>query len=409
MQCPPVIGRAFLLSFFNIMTTAIIYPLYRVKRLEEICFTEHGVIAPKSSYTASGKQIPYIRSSDIDGKNINSVKASISQEAVLAGNIKLVQGNNILIAVTGTNAGKIAMLDQEAAIDSTVIAVINHHKVNLDTSYLYYYLSGKISSLLKISHSGIRISDYRLGKLEIMMPSLRQQTMVVQRIEAQLKDVDALIGNLKVLANELDNKKEQVLENAFKKIAGSEYTKKIKITVVAKVQPGLTPSQSIPGYYGSAFPLFKPSDTAQGKEMQASKIMLSDRGIKIARLVPALSVLIVFAGNLLGKAGINRIPAACNGQMLAVIPFDTIVPGFIYYQLQSAYMQSQIKALSVNDVLTKAKFEELDFLHMPLKMQVQFVEELENNLNAVQEELSDIKASIDTALRKRTEIVKTIL
>ena len=104
----------------------------------------------------------------------------------------------------------------------------------------------------------------------------------------------------------------------------------VKLSDVAEVVTGTTPSKKNPEYYGEKFPFITPSELSSN-EISKPTVYLSELGAKKARILPSSSVLVCCIGSL-GKVGYARNELATNQQINALI-FDQskIYPRFGYH------------------------------------------------------------------------------
>ena len=101
---------------------------------------------------------------------------------------------------------------------------------------------------------------------------------------------------------------------------------------IGTVYTGNTPTTSCLEYYGNEYPWITPSDIQSDSVIFSSKKMLSERGYKKCRQLPAGAVLITCIASIgknviLGKAG------SCNQQINAIVPKEDMSSYFILYAL----------------------------------------------------------------------------
>src|SRR5215217_4130401 len=82
----------------------------------------------------------------------------------------------------------------------------------------------------------------------------------------------------------------------------------VKLSDVAKIITGRTPSKKLGEYYGTEIPFVKPSNLNDSIVNRADEY-LSTKGSSVVPLIPPMSVLVSCIGYL-GKTGINTIPIA---------------------------------------------------------------------------------------------------
>ncbi len=377
------------------MDTDMVDPsLYGVKKLSEICNIMNGLFVPKTHYQDYGFNIPYIRSADIRLGNTIDSRVNIPKEIVEERKGRIFSKGTLLIAATGATMGQVALLGIDAAIDPTVCAVINQWTDMLDNTYLYYFLRSRIATLIGASKKQQRVSSTHLQKLDIALPSLARQQQLVSEISQQLERLDQRIQQLRHRESLLGQQQEDILNKVFAQVAKSASHRSMSIGQLAKVQLGFTPTQSISDYYGDEYVFFKPADTGQQMQMHCSKTRLSAKGFKVARPVKAGSVFFVCAGSLMGKLGISTVDAACNTQMLAIIPLEGVSAVFIYYQLQATAIKQQIEQVAENGTISKEKFEQLQLAILPFNGQLSLVEKIQQGLLGIEQQLVATKQQL---------------
>ena len=127
-----------------------------VKKLGEVFETYSGGTPSTkiTEYYQDGK-IPWIRSTDINKKRIKSVDKYITELGFKNSSAKKVEKGNILLALYGATAGKIAITKMNATINQAILC-INSKDVNLGyNNYLYYVLfNNEDRIVLKYSQGG---------------------------------------------------------------------------------------------------------------------------------------------------------------------------------------------------------------------------------------------------------------
>ena len=183
----------------------------------------------------------------------------------------------------------------------------------------------------------------------------------------------------------------------------------VRTEQVGHIETGTTPSKKSPENYGKEHPFYKPTDLNEGKNVRKAHDNLSEVGYSKARILPINSILVTCIGATIGKTGIIREEGAFNQQINAIIPFNYIVPDFVYYQAICQFFQNQIifKASSTTlPILNKSKFEKLVFVLAPYEEQNTIVSEIESRLSVCDQLEQTIEASLKKAEALRQSILK---
>ncbi len=147
---------------------------------------------------------------------------------------------------------------------------------------------------------------------------------------------------------------------------------------VAEVITGNTPSKRDKSNYGHDMPLVKPGELLD-RPVAKAEDNLSEKGAKLARILPPTAVLVSCIGNL-GKTAISQVPVAFNQQINAAVFSEAVIPKFGFYYLQTGevrnWMEKHASATTVT-ILNKGKFSKLPFPIAPFNEQRRIVEKIE--------------------------------
>jgi type I restriction enzyme S subunit len=136
---------------------------------------------------------------------------------------------------------------------------------------------------------------------------------------------------------------------------------------------------------------------------------VSEKGSKLARILPENSVLVSCIGNI-GKTGINKIPIVFNQQINAVIFHDVLLPRFGLYYFQSnrarEWLNSHSSATTIA-IINKSKFSKLPILVPPIEEQERIVKEIEKRLSIADELEQSVYYNQMRTTRIRQSILKS--
>ena len=256
-----------------------------------------------------------------------------------------------------------------------------------------------------------RVPKIILENFEIPLPSKKEQTQIVAEIEKQFTRLDASVKTFKEIKKKLEVYRKSVLKAAFdgKLIKISEWLN-LTANDFGKIVTGTTPSTHKKEYYGVEFCFFKPKDLDYGYNLQKSITLLSNKGVKKARLLPEKSILVTSIGATIGKTGFNRVEGSTNQQINSIIPNrERFNPELIYYLFISEGMQRQIKKKASSTtlpILNKSKFKKLsaDF-PKDINEQRALVREIESRFSVIDK----LEETINKALNKSEQLKKSIL
>jgi len=347
--------------------------------------------------------------------------------------------------------GKVAIADNlinGIGFGSTEFHVLRCRDI-LNNKFLFYFLiQNSFRNIAKRNMTGtagqLRVPKKFIENTEIPLPPLPTQHRIVEKIEELFSELDSGVGSLKKAKEQIGLYKQSVLRAAFRgelvkrekanvirdraegrgqqaevlKAAepGGEYGVDglpegwgwVSVGDVGEIITGTTPSKKKKEYYGSEYPLYKPTDLNAGINTRDASDHLSQIGIKKARLLPEKSILVTCIGATIGKTGMNKIPGATNQQINAIVPNENYIPEFIYYYSISDYFQQQIKnkaSSTTLPILNKSKFKRLLVPNVPPHQQHLIVAEIERRFS----EAENLEKSIDEGLAKAEALRQSIL
>ena len=143
-----------------------------------------------------------------------------------------------------------------------------------------------------------------------------------------------------------------------------------RIRSFAKVITGSTPSTSDLSNYGNEYKFVSPADLGGNKFISKTKKMLSRKGFESSRKMPKNSILFTCIGSTIGKIGLCKENVTSNQQINAILPNNTYISDFIYYELQR--LAPKIKSLANEQaipMINKSDFEYFQVIFPPLEEQ----------------------------------------
>jgi len=252
-------------------------------------------------------------------------------------------------------------------IDTTFY--ITQEDTLLHLPFLFYLL--KQCKLNKIKGDvGVPGLNREMAYLEqVMCPSLPEQ----QNIAHILSQIQSAIETQEKIIQTTTELKKALMQKLFTEGLNGEPQKETEIGLVPKswdtimvdklgeIVTGTTPPTKNRKYYeNGGFQFISPADLGETKYVHKTDKEISSEGLKVSRVLPKDSVLVVCIGSTIGKAGLTfEDKSATNQQINAIICKEEFNPHFIYYLLD--YKSDYIRSLATPSpvpIISKGKFQQ---------------------------------------------------
>ncbi|AZN35486.1 restriction endonuclease subunit S [Iodobacter ciconiae] len=152
---------------------------------------------------------------------------------------------------------------------------------------------------------------------------------------------------------------------------------KVKLSSIAQVVTGSTPSKEDDSYFGGDIPFVTPGELDNGFVLNA-KQTLTQKGANVSRLLPKNSVMVCCIGSL-GKVGISGVPVVTNQQINSLILDENKAdPMYVYFFCQTLKQTLVDMAPKTTvSIVNKSRFSDLEIPLPPLETQKQIAAVLE--------------------------------
>ena len=218
----------------------------------------------------------------------------------------------------------------------------------LDPYYMGYMLRStgfrKNMILLAQGISRYNISKTKVMELNVSIPILEEQN----KIGLLFKELNNLITLHQRKYEKLINIKKSLLEKMFPSDGESipkirfrgftEAWEQCKLMDLGRIETGNTPSTSVKEYYSEEGMLWVTPTDINSNILFNTERKLSEKGIKVARVIPANSTLCTCIASI-GKNAFLPVKCAFNQQINALTPYNNNDPYFIF---TNSYYWSQI-------------------------------------------------------------------
>jgi type I restriction enzyme S subunit len=362
-----------------------------------------------------GGDIPWITPADLSGyseKFIERGARSITQLGLKNSGAKLMPAGTVLFS-SRAPIGYVAIAAKPVSTNQGFKSFVLRKDV--DSDFVYYYLQyGKQFAIeLASGTTFLEISGKKAAQIPIPVPPLPEQRRIVAEIEKQFSRLEEGVSALKRVQANLKRYRAAVLKAACEgRLVDSDLSKwkRLKVFEVGEVVTGNTPPTSDTDNLGNEVPFFKPADLDAGYNVYEARQYLSVKGAKLARVLPAGSVLVTCIGATIGKTGFARVDCATNQQINALVTNPKIaISPWSFWALTSPDGQQQIKenaSATTLPILNKSKFQALELPVPPLAEQKRIVEEVERRLSVVDELESLVTTNLQRASRLRQAVLQ---
>ena len=262
------------------------------------------------------------------------------------------------IVKDGAGVGRVMRLPSNSSVIGTLQYIFP--KENVDLKYLYYLIKyldlGKSNTGATIPH--IYFKDYK--KRKVRAKSYNEQKYIGKIFEL-------IEGNL-ITYNRILECYDSLIKSRFVEMFGDPnmvaLNKSVKLSSVAKIITGNTPSRRLPEYYGDYIEWIK-SDNIISTNLYISqaKEFLSEQGAAKGRVAPKDSLLMTcIAGSIrsIGNVGICDRSVAFNQQINSIVLKNNINPLYVYWLLK-LFNPSIIAnvEMSLKGIISKSQLENM--------------------------------------------------
>jgi len=304
---------------------------WEVVNLGEVTQLIMGQSPPSESYFEFVNGIPFFQGNSEFGTKFPKILKWCNSPR------KLAEKGDILVSVRAP-VGDINIAPVECCIGRG-LAALRGTKIYND--YLYFVMNYFKDTLVKIGQGSTfeAINKKDLFKLKIPFPIISEQKKIVEiltSMDEAIEKKQEIIEKTKMLKKGL---MQELLTCGIghKKFKNTEIgeipvdwkVKKIKDT--GKIITGNTPPTKNLEYYNKDCLWATPGDLGTSKYIEFTARMLSRKGIKVSRLIPRDSILVVCIGSTIGKVGMALHDMATNQQINSIICNKSWNPHFVYY------------------------------------------------------------------------------
>ena len=358
--------------------------------------TTLGNISKNVMYGMNAKAVPYdgkhkyIRITDIDeGTNKFIPNPLTSPDGKIGKQYKLRDGD-IVFARTGASVGKSYLYNKQDGELYFAGFLIKFCIIKDNPQFIFAqtqecdYWNWVQSVSMRSGQPGINAEEFK--KLPIIIAPLPEQKAIaniLQTWDTAIEKTEALIAAKERQFDWLSRK--LIIDNEQMQI-NSHGWKKVKLGNIGDIITGNTPPKRESNNYGGTYCWATAEDFKNGY-ITDTKIKLTKKGKKLARFVPAGSVLVTCIGSI-GLNAIAKISLSTNQQINSIVPYSEYDSDFIYYLIQNGKNKLESFAGSGGVLmLNKNEFSKIEFFFPPLAEQ----KRIAYALNTAQQEIDTLR------------------
>lgn len=190
---------------------------WEVVRLGDIAETKSGGTPSRKRKEYYGGAIPWVKSGELGDSLISSTDETITRLGLCESSARVFPGGTLLVALYGATAGKVGMLEVDAATNQAVCAVFPSSTTL--PGHLLYALIHRRADLLDQRYGGAQpnISQTLLRNFKVPVPSLSEQRAIVKVLKSIDRKIDVELNRM------------QACQSLFKSLLHHLMTGKIRV------------------------------------------------------------------------------------------------------------------------------------------------------------------------------------
>ena len=294
---------------------------WEMKRLGEVCKTGAGGTPLKSHKDYyEGGTISWIRSGEVNNRNITESEMKITQQGLDNSSAKLFPPKTVVIAMYGATAGQVGILNFECATNQAVCGILPNE--NFIPEFLYYFFLKSKEELISqaVGNAQPNISQAKIRNTLIPIIPLPEQKQIVAILDkafAAIHQAQAHIEKNIANAKELFQSK---LNEIFSQ-KGEGWVEKT-LGEVVKIIGGGTPSKKNKGYYNGNIPWATVRDM-NCYNLSQTELTITEMGLRnsSSNVIPKGEVIIATRVGL-GKVCLLSQNTAINQDLKGLIPIN---------------------------------------------------------------------------------------
>lgn len=314
------------------------------RKLGELVEILGGATPSKSRHDYWSGDIKWASVRDMQNDSISDTELRITKEGFSSCSTSIIPTDNIIL-VTRVGLGKVAVTRDNIAINQDLRGLLVGHEIAL--YFLFYWLKAN-ASFIEASGTGATVKGVKLDfvkNFQCPVPPKKEQTRIVNKLEALLSRIDQATNTLKHSIELTDALFASSLNQAFNPLGaplqedgtyqlpdGWEWK---KLDSLVKILGGATPSKSNSSYWLGDIKWASVRDI-QGDSISDTELHITQEGFTSCstNIVPANNIILVTRVGL-GKMVVTKDDIAINQDLRGLLVGNNVELYFLFFWLKS--------------------------------------------------------------------------
>ena len=381
-------------------------------QLKDIATVKGGKRLPAGAkYSESITNYPYIRVTNFENMTVNTNDLKYLTPEI-QNKIKnyTISKEDIYISIAGS-IGKVGIIpDKLDGANLTENAAKIIHCIN--KKFLTYILNSieiqnQISTYTK-STTQPKLALYRIEELKILLPPMKEQKRIVEKIESEFAKIDEGLEHLQQAKEKIKQYRQSVLKSAF---SINNKNEKCLDEITNKINDG---THKTPTYIEKGIPFISVKDI-RNKQIffdNCKFISEDEHQILFKRCNPEYGDVLITKSGTIGRTAIvntNKIFDLFVSVALLKPKKDLITSEFLMYALDNYIASIDVKQEVKGGVIKNLHIEDLKKITIclpPLGEQKKIVEEIEKRFSVADEVEKVVEQNIEKAKQLKQSILK---
>jgi type I restriction enzyme S subunit len=382
---------------------------WALHRFDEVFDLQMGKTPDRKTPQYFGGDNVWVSIRDMDKKEIIDSNEHITDEAVMATNIRKVKKGTVIMSFKLT-VGKCAIAAKDLYTNEAIMAFNLKEGYDISADFLYYYLQGYKWEGANKAVMGMTLNKATISQHKIGFPPLSEQLSIV----AELDKINELLSLKKAQLSDLDRLTHSIFFDMFGDPVENEKGWEVKKLgdICNKIGSGATPRGGNESYKNEGISLIR-SLNVYNNEFKCKDLAFIDEKQADALsnvVVSSQDVLLNITGASVARCCIvpnDVLPARVNQHVCIIRPKSVTVPIYLNYLLTNCSYQNHLLSLAkskaaTREALPKSIVENLRITLPPLSLQQSFA----NRISAIEQQKKRIIESIkalETLLASRMQ------